>query len=279
MQTYGRKVRHPLQGAARQASPAITDRIFGLSLFTNAGTGTLKTPRGRAYPPGLAGLLLKIRTLLPASEHLRRSLVYGVPGRPLAGHPAFLPEWKHRLSIIVPKSVSFAAMLRLAIQLGYAGVQDQDKEGDQDLSRFRPAAGPGELAKAIFEEHSRFRTFEAGEEILAGHDTRGDVYLVLEGEVEAVYLSQADADLRENPPADSARPGEKAALDARARIAGYVAARTTQVAIISRAEMTALLQADPSIASWINLQMATHHGAPPQPDQTASAPEPPGGDL
>ena len=151
--------------------------------------------------------------------------------------------------------MSFAALLRLAIQEGHAGGRASDAE-----MRFGYNLGPDgetpERETSIFEQRSRFRTFEAGDEIITAGDARGDVYFILEGAVEAIDPNTEDAGTELGLSDSAAHLVEESAGNGHARKARFIAARTTHVAILSHSDMADLIEADPSIAAWLGMQMA-----------------------
>jgi len=116
--------------------------------------------------------------------------------------------------------------------------------------------GPAAPRKALFEEFGRFKTFATGEEIISAGDERDDIYFIVDGEVKVVYLSPNGKDIWHNLLGPGTTFGEMAALTGRARNASVVAVRSTQVAVVSRAEMMVLLKSDPSIAIWLLTEMA-----------------------
>ena len=158
------------------------------------------------------------------------------------------------MAIIIPKSVSFAALLRLAIQAGHAGGQRRDA-GPRAGSPLEPHGQTPRLGKPSFEQRICYRTFEAGEEILAANDTGGDVYFVLDGEALAIDPGPEDAETGRGAPKGAAAFGEPAAGTGHARKTRFIAARTTHVAVFPHADMTDLINADPSFASWLKMQM------------------------
>ena len=116
--------------------------------------------------------------------------------------------------------------------------------------------GPAAPRKALFEEFGRFKMFAPGEEIISAGDERDDIYFIVDGEVKVVYLSPNGKDIWHNLLGPGTTFGEMAALTGRARNASVVAVRSTQVAVVSRAEMMVLLKSDPSIAIWLLTEMA-----------------------
>lgn len=120
------------------------------------------------------------------------------------------------------------------------------------------ASGDGERPprKTIFEERGRFKVYQAGDEIISAGDEREDIYFILDGEVKVVYLTASGKDIWHNLLGPGTTFGEMAALTGRARTANVIAVRQTHVAVVTRSEMLALMQADPSIAIWLVTEMA-----------------------
>ncbi len=159
------------------------------------------------------------------------------------------------MPIIIPDSVSFITLLRLSVQLGYengsniealaGAMKDTQLQSDTAVPR-----------KAIFEEHGRFKAFEAGEKVISAGGEDEDIYFILDGEVKVVYLAADGKEVWHNLLGAGTTFGEVAALTGRPRVAHVVALQKTHVAVVSRQEMLSLMQVDPSIALWLLTEMA-----------------------
>lgn len=110
--------------------------------------------------------------------------------------------------------------------------------------------------KAAFEERGRFKTFRAGDEIISAGADCTDIFFILDGRVKVVNLSGSGKDIWHNILGPGTTFGEMAALTGRERTASVVALEPTQVAVVTRSEMLALVQADPSIAVWMLTEMS-----------------------
>ncbi len=160
------------------------------------------------------------------------------------------------LPLIFPPPVTFITLFRLAIQLGHEAPYGLDERAGTSMQGDTAADRPGRPRQAIFEERGRFKAFEPGEEIISAGDERTDIYFILDGEVKVIYLSASGKDIWHNLLGPGTTFGEMAALTGRARNASVIASQKTHVAVVSRAEMIALMQADPSIAIWLLTEMA-----------------------
>jgi CRP/FNR family transcriptional regulator, cyclic AMP receptor protein len=112
------------------------------------------------------------------------------------------------------------------------------------------------LRNAAFEKHGRIKTYQAGEEIIGAGGECNDIFFILSGQVRVVNLSSTGKAIWHNTLGPGTTFGEMAALTTMPRNATVVAIEATQIALVTRNEMLALLHADPSIAIWMMTELS-----------------------
>ncbi len=109
----------------------------------------------------------------------------------------------------------------------------------------------GELPRPVLEDiarRCRVRHFGAGEHVLHHHDTSSELFFVLEGRVRVLLYSPSGRDVSFRDLNTGEVFGELAAIDGGPRAASVVANTDATLAVMSRADFTALITSHPSVA-------------------------------